>query len=237
MQLARCPTCHARINLDSLCQDEAGRELLAILVGLDTLQGSALVSYLGLFRPATRDLANDRALRLAREALALGDMPALAQAMAETVQAMRAKQDEGSFKPLTSHRYLQRVLESIDTSRALQTAPSKAVQAAPKQASKTAQAIQMLSDYRHDDYPEWFVRTVCGSLAELIMMSVEGIPALDTLPMVTERWLAELWPKRQWRKDCHFRGARRLRNAFVMAAEERHHWPTVRDILSHVPSA
>ena len=71
MRLTRCPICHGRISLEALVQDEAGRELLALVARLDTQTGAALVSYLGLFRSASRDLANERALKLARETLAL----------------------------------------------------------------------------------------------------------------------------------------------------------------------
>lgn len=71
MQLNRCPICHSRISVAALAQDEAGRELLGLLAKLDTETGTALVSYLGLFRSPARDLANDKALKLARDALSL----------------------------------------------------------------------------------------------------------------------------------------------------------------------
>lgn len=114
MHLTRCPVCHSRIHLEALVQDEAGRELLAILVRLDTQTGAALVTYLGLFRPATRDLANDRALRLAAETLALcppTDRPRLAVALTETVEALR---DKHPRRPLKNHNYLAKVLESVE---------------------------------------------------------------------------------------------------------------------------
>ena len=68
MHLTRCPICRSRISLEALVQDEAGRDLLALVARLDTQTGAALVSYLGLFRSVSRDLANERALKLAREA-------------------------------------------------------------------------------------------------------------------------------------------------------------------------
>ena len=114
MHLTRCPICHSRINLEALTQDEAGRELLALLARLDTQTGAALVGYLGLFRSATRDLANDRALRLATETLSLcppTDLPRLAIALGETVEALRGKQPR---RPLKNHHYLEKVLESIE---------------------------------------------------------------------------------------------------------------------------
>lgn len=240
MQLTRCPTCHARIDLESLIQDAAGRELLGLVAKLPDALCMPLVSYLGLFRAAQRDLANDRALRLAGEVLALGADPVpLGAALAETVQSIRAK---GDTKPLGNHNYLRRVLESVAARPAAALTvftPGVNTVAAPiKPASKTAQAIELLRNYPAPaDVPEWFTRTVCGALAELVLMSLEGVPAHDTLGLVAERWLTELWPKRAWRQGCRFRGAKRLRDAVIASAEERHRWPSVRDVLDRVPSA
>ncbi len=116
MQLARCPVCHNRISLEAVVQDESGRELLGLLSTLDQSTGAALVSYMGLFRSKSRDLANDRALRLAREVLDIATGPNLVAALANTVENMRTKQQAGGFKPLSNHNYLKRVLESADTS-------------------------------------------------------------------------------------------------------------------------
>ena len=116
MHLSRCPICHSRISLEALVQDEAGRELMALVAKLDTQTGAALVSYLGLFRSASRDLANERALKLARETLALMpkmdalDTAQLAVALSETVEALRAKQPR---QPLKNHNYLKKVLECV----------------------------------------------------------------------------------------------------------------------------
>ena len=109
--LGRCPVCHSQISLEAVCQDEAGRELLGILANLPGEASRALVQYLGLFRPEKRDLSNDRALRLAREALALcADSLRLSAAMSETVEAIRAK---SGAVPMKNHNYLRRVLEGM----------------------------------------------------------------------------------------------------------------------------
>ena len=113
MNICRCPVCHSRISLEQLAQDEAGRELMAELVKLDTASGAALVSYIGLFRPATRDLANDRALKLMRETLAIESVHWLTPAMQETIESLREKRAQGESKALTNHNYLKRVLESV----------------------------------------------------------------------------------------------------------------------------
>ncbi|TCS70696.1 hypothetical protein EDC61_11423 [Sulfuritortus calidifontis] len=109
MMLGRCPVCHSHLSLEAIVQDDAARELLGVLSALDATLSRALVGYLGLWRPAKQDLRWDRALRLAREALALSDDAArLALALSETTEAIRAK---GGATPIKSHGYLKRVLE------------------------------------------------------------------------------------------------------------------------------
>lgn len=109
MNLGRCPICHSRLHLESMVQDECGRELIALMARLDAPIAVPLVGYLGLFRPENRDLANDRALKLAREVLALTtDTARLAHALTETVDAIRAK----GGAALKNHNYLKRVLEN-----------------------------------------------------------------------------------------------------------------------------
>lgn len=109
----RCPVCHAEAALEAWAEDEAARELMGLLAGLDAALGRPLVAYLGLFRSRSRALAWDRALRLAREALALADSAVLAEALSETTEAMRMKREAGDIRPLENHNYLKRVIESV----------------------------------------------------------------------------------------------------------------------------
>ena len=137
MHLSRCPICHSRVSLEALVQDEAGRELLSLVAKLDTQTGAALVSYLGLFRSPSRDLANERALRLAREILGITpDTARLAIALSETVEAIRGKQPR---QPLKNHNYLFKVLDSVCARPMIKTEQGAV---APK--SKTGQAIMAL---------------------------------------------------------------------------------------------
>lgn len=139
MRLGRCPTCHAHLQLEAIVQDDAGRELLALLAGLDAHLGRPLVAYLGLFRAARRDLANDRALRLAREVLALPASPQrLGDALAATVESIRAKGQDG---PVRNHNYLRRVLEGTPDPCAV-LAPERARPAGP--ASKHRAALDAI---------------------------------------------------------------------------------------------
>ena len=149
MQLGRCPICHNRIALEAVVQDEAGRELLALLATTDKAVGTALVSYLGLFRSTKRDLANDRALKLAKEALQLAQGPQLLPALTHTLETMRAKQQSGQFKPLANHNYLKRVLES-DQGPAIEYQGSS--QPVASKAQKRAAMSQQIMNIKDTDW-------------------------------------------------------------------------------------
>jgi hypothetical protein len=141
MRIGRCPVCHAHLHLDAMVQDEAGRDLMTILVNLPDDLGSALVGYLGLFRPSRSDLANDRALRLARDVLALESDPArLAWALSETVESLRAK---GEARRMTNHNYLKRVLEGAPS--AAQGAQVARIARDEKRATRTKTEAAMLA--------------------------------------------------------------------------------------------
>lgn len=144
MQLNRCPVCHSRIGLEQLVQDEAGRELLTLIAKQDQMIGMVLVTYIGLFRSKSRDLANDRALRLAGEALELAPKEQLLTAMVQVVESMRAKQQQGSFKPLANHNYLKRVLEGSDFGETIAALPSGVV-VNDKQAKRAAITGQVMN--------------------------------------------------------------------------------------------
>ena len=142
MNLGRCPVCHSHIGLEAIVQDDAGRELLALLAALDADTSRPLVSYLGLFRPEKQDLRNIRALQLARDVLDLSAPgPRLAQALTETVESLRAK----AGPPLKNHNYLKRVLESTPMKPG--AAAIYARPATPR-VSKTADALNALENLK-----------------------------------------------------------------------------------------
>ena len=237
MQLT-CPRCADRFSLESAVEDECGRALMALLGRIGGV-AREIVLYLGLFRPRTQALRWSRALALAEEIEQMVNEhgeEVVRAALRETIEAMRAKQGPG-WRPLKNHGYLRAVLSSVQTNTALVSA-STSIQAPVKSVSKTAQAIEMLRQFpAPEGIPQWFRDVVCGSLAELMLLGLEGVPAYDTLPLVAERWLTELWPKREWKKDSRFVGAKRLHTAFIQAAESRGRWPTVKDVLEGVPKA
>lgn len=115
MKLSRCPVCHSSLHLDALVQDQAGRELLAMVAKLNTPFASVSLAYLGLFRPAKSDLSNGRALKLLTDVLGMSkNEHALTQALDQTVTNITAnRRESGDSKPLGNHNYLKKVLTSI----------------------------------------------------------------------------------------------------------------------------
>jgi hypothetical protein len=106
--------CHAEAALEAWAEDDAAREMMGLLSGLDATLGRALVAYLGLWRSPSRALAWERALRLAREVLALEpDAARLAAALSQSVEQLRGKREAGDGRALSSHGYLKRVLEGM----------------------------------------------------------------------------------------------------------------------------
>jgi hypothetical protein len=143
-----CPLCHGAFSIEALVQDQAGRDLLCLIVKAGPL-APALFAYLSLFRSEKRALAFDRAHRLAVEVLDLPASPEqLAAALAETVESLRTKREQGQAKPLKNHNYLKRVLESVPFAV---TSPSvhSIQETTPAPTSKTARAIGRLNKWKN----------------------------------------------------------------------------------------
>jgi len=158
----RCPVCHAEAALEAWAEDEAARELMGLLSGLEAEVGRPLVHYLGLFRGSRRALSWDRALRLAREALAVhADGAVLAAALTETVEAMRQKRETGDVRPLENHNYLKRVVQTValragadavlPTAQVDQVVRDRARQATARPLSGVEEAILAVRSVRFDD--------------------------------------------------------------------------------------
>jgi hypothetical protein len=149
MQLS-CPCCHAKFPLEASLQDDAARDLNGLLVTMQPQLVRPLVTYIGLFRSAGRQLAWDRAVRLMQEAVNLAPFnpAALEAALVETTAVMDEKRAQAGWKPLSNHNYLKRVLETTTarfevTANAIQSHVEGGVnKAVPK--SKSGQAVVAL---------------------------------------------------------------------------------------------
>jgi hypothetical protein len=209
-----------------------------LLTRLPPAVGGNLVQYIGLFKPRVQSLRWSRALALAQDVLALIDgLPdqVAAGALSDTVEAMRGKRSAPGWQPLSNHRYLTRVLESAIARGPVMAVTMPAAGAAPQ--SKTAQILALLDAYHDDAHPAWWVRAVCDGLRGLVLLSIDGQPAADLWGEVVRQWMVEMWPRREWREDCRFRGRARIAEAFRQAGAAARRWPAPRDVLEHVPRA
>lgn len=120
----RCPCCGTTASLDVLVAHEDARAALTAVFGLSQSLGTAMVRYLSLHRPATRELTMARVATLVGEllpAIKAGSIPRKGRdwpvACADWVHAIEltmAARDAGKLTlPLTGHGYLFEVLSSL----------------------------------------------------------------------------------------------------------------------------
>lgn len=223
--ILHCPLCHGSFSIEALVQDQAGRDLLVLMAQCGS-QGPALLQYLSLFRSEKRALAFDRALKLAREVMALNAPPEqLAAALADTVESMRAKREAGDKRPLKNHNYLKRVVESQGLAtggRGAVTAP-----AASPQVSRRKAAITALSEWAGLD---WKRTAVAEGIAALVAANLKNAPAVDTIGYTADIWLGIV-------AGCTIEeiDAPRIRASFAAILATAAEWPEPKALKEHLP--
>ena len=225
----RCPVCHSSNSLEAYVADEAGRELLVALAGTGPMF-KPLVHYLGLFRAASRDLANARALKLVNEVLEVAADPQhLATALNETVEAIRAKQQQGDHRPLKNHNYLKRVLETVVITPAVAVAVAVATDQPQAPKGKRAQAIHLLGQWAGDN---WLRQEIGRGLASLIGVGRQGAPAVDTVIVTAGLWENFLIGKKVTILEVD---QSRIQAGFKELLSSFDKWPEPRDLFARLP--
>lgn len=146
-----CPQCNSRLELAGLAEDAEARKLFGLLAQCGPA-ASALIAYLGLFKPAKQALRWARAWRLAGEVLDMSraagtSLDELASACLRTVAALDERRKESGWRPLTNHRYLARVLDAVQAEQAEGGAgSSRAVIPASGPKSKRRAALELLDE-------------------------------------------------------------------------------------------
>lgn len=241
-----CPCCHAKYPLEAALDGEAAGELQLLLAQAGPL-ARPLIAYLGLFRSKTRALSFDRAVRLAAEVLALSaDGRQLALALAETVEAIRAKRDQGQIKPLTNHNYLRRVLESVGADPRVcpdprvrpdppacpdwtdQGAHMGAPLRDPAPTGKRARAIADLAQWGAGD---WLRGRIADGLAALVALGLEGAPGADVITRTADVWHHVM------AGSCGIEAvdSQRVKSAFSGLIKAVEKWPEPKAIWAHMP--
>ena len=153
----RCPSCGATLSLDALIAHDGAREALTAAFKLSGALGSALVRYLALFRPESRELTMDRVARLVGDLLPdlqaqrisrngqVYDAPL--EAWVWAIEQALAARDAGRLTlPLKSHGWLYEVISNWRPQTGQVVAAGEPRQALPKTTSKTLSAIAALED-------------------------------------------------------------------------------------------
>lgn len=155
----RCPSCGATLSLDALVAHDGAREALAAVFKLSGPLGSAVVRYLALFRPETRELTMDRVGRLLGEILP--DIQAQrisrdgqvfeapADAWIWSIEQSLAARDAGRLKtPLKTHGWLYEVISSYRPTASQVVAEGAPRLTGGKQPSRTLSGIAALEDFK-----------------------------------------------------------------------------------------
>ncbi|WP_110972166.1 hypothetical protein [Pseudomonas huaxiensis] len=155
----RCPNCGTTLSLDALIAHDGAREALGIAFKMSGPLGHALVRYLGLFRPETRELTMDRVAKL------LGEL--LPNVQAQRIerdrqvyeappecwlwaieQTLTARENGKLVTPLKGHGWLYQVMTQYQpgaSSSALALAPEgRSVSVSPRKESQTVSAMSAL---------------------------------------------------------------------------------------------
>ncbi|MDO5940610.1 hypothetical protein [Burkholderia cepacia] len=153
----RCPGCGATLSLDALIAHEAAREALTVVFKMSGQLGSALIRYLALFRPETRELTMDRVAKLLTELLPdlqaqrisrhghLHDAPVEAWIWAAD-QAIAARDAGRLTLPLKSHGWLYEVISCWQPQSGPLTVAAEEPRQPAKAPSRTLSAIAALED-------------------------------------------------------------------------------------------
>lgn len=225
-----CPQCYAESSIETAIESEAGRDYARLLLSQPPAIQRALSAYVWMFRTAKRNLSYERRLKLAGEVLALGADPrALAAALSETVEALRAKREAGDVRPLTGHNYLRRVLESVT----LSPVPAVGVtheSPVPAIHGKRRQAVEVLREWAAGS-PLRMV--VANGLTGLVVLGRPGTPAADIIAMTADLWLH--WATKhglvESEEDCA-----RLYSAFSSLVQQpMKEWPEPASLAAHLP--
>lgn len=153
----RCPSCGATLSLDALIAHDGAREALTAAFKLSGALGAALVRYLALFRPESRELTMDRVARLVGDLLPdlqaqrisrngqVYDAPF--EAWVWAIEQALAARDAGRLTlPLKSHGWLYEVISNWRPQTGQIVTTGEPRQALTKSQSKTLSAIAALED-------------------------------------------------------------------------------------------
>ena len=152
----RCPCCGTALSLDALVAHDDARSALVSVFAMGGPMGSAVVRYLGLFRPDKNELSMARVAKILAELLpdiqaqriTTGGQvfEAPPEAWVWAVEQSLAARDDGRLKvPLKSHSWLYAVIASWRPAAGAVLSQGSAV---PVKSSRTLGALAALEQLK-----------------------------------------------------------------------------------------
>ena len=241
MMKVKCPACGAAMSLDALIGHDEARAALVELSGISDELVRACLKYLGLFRPAEKDLTFARVAKLLGELRPMmqaaeisrnrQSYPAPREAWIWAFGQVLAARDAGKLNrlPLTSHGFLLETLTFWipEKSPARGLMPSPAGEGA--RGSKLRQGVAGLAEWAGDD---WLRQELASGLSLLATMNLKGRPAAADLAVTAEVWRQRL-SQRDERLVAEF-DRPRFQTAF-RALQDSEEWPNAGDLIRNLP--
>lgn len=85
----------------------------------------------------------------------------------------------------------------------------------------------------HAEMPSWFRAAVGEGLQGLVVLSLPGTPAAETIALTADVWMQTLWSSPiAWDEQLD---RPRLARAFVLLLRHVERWPAPKHVLDHLP--
>jgi len=155
----RCPACGATLSLDALLAHEGAREAVTTVFKLSGTTGAAVVRYLALFRPETRELTMDRVAKILGEFIPDLQVQRISrdgqvyeaplEAWIWGIEQTLLARDAGRLKtPLKGHGWLYEVISRYRPVSGQVAGNGTALTTGNKQASRTLAGIAALEEFK-----------------------------------------------------------------------------------------
>ena len=84
------------------------------------------------------------------------------------------------------------------------------------------------------NHEQWFMAEVATGLQKLISLSLQGMPAMETIQLTATVWAETLWAAPiAWHQELD---AQRIRAAFVRMMRDIERWPAPKHLLQYLPA-
>lgn len=89
----------------------------------------------------------------------------------------------------------------------------------------------------NDEFPQWFVSEIADGLQRLVVLSLSGTPASETITATAQIWIETVWFGGTFGSEPQEgRDVPRLRSAFRWLACDVDRWPAPKQLIGLLPA-